>query len=201
VSGYGDELLSYLRDNTKLFPTTHREKTFRRKAFSVGIGITSEILNSDRFKQAADDNARAVEFRALIGEFSTRIDADPLVQPVTADEISHALSKRYRFLAFLAEQPVRLTGQARSITVTKVSEILNFASFQAQMLAVDPHTRGWTRHRSSDSQPVLLRPSATQSEPRDYAEIQDAVAMKLSPVVTACRPVTRPAFVGARARE
>jgi hypothetical protein len=41
---------------------------------------------------------------------------------------------------------------------------------------------------------------ATQSEPRDYAEIQDAAAMKLSPVVTACRPVTRPAFVGARAR-
>jgi hypothetical protein len=67
------------------------------------------------------------------------------VQPVTADEISHALSKRYRSLAFLAEQPARLTGQARSITATKVSEILNFASFQAQMLAVDPHTREWTR--------------------------------------------------------
>lgn len=28
---------------------------------------------------------------------------------------------------------------------------------------------------------------ATQSEPRDYAEIQDAVAMKRSPIVTACR--------------
>jgi hypothetical protein len=115
VSGYGDELLSYLRDHTKLFPTTHGEKTFRRKAFAVGIGITSEILNNDRFKQAADDKVKAVEFRALIGEFGIRIDEDPLVQPVTADEISHALSKRYRFLAFLAEQPVRLTGQARSI--------------------------------------------------------------------------------------
>jgi|SRR5580700_8222231 hypothetical protein len=94
VSGYGDELLSYLRDHTKLFPTTHGEKTFRRKAFAVGIGITSEILNNDRFKQAADDKVKAVEFRALIGEFGIRIDADPLVQPVTADEISHALSKR-----------------------------------------------------------------------------------------------------------
>lgn len=145
MSGYGDELLSYLRDHTKLFPTTHGEKTFRRKAFAVGIGITSEILNNDRFKQTDDDKAKAVEFRALIGEFGIRIDADPLVQPVTADEISHALSKRYRFFSFLAEQPVRLTGQARSITVTKVSEILNFASFQAQMLAVDPHTREWTR--------------------------------------------------------
>jgi hypothetical protein len=90
VSGYGDELLSYLRDHTKLFPTTHGEKTFRRKAFAVGIGITSEILNNDRFKQAADDKVKAVEFRALIGEFGIRIDADPLVQPVTADEISHA---------------------------------------------------------------------------------------------------------------
>src|SRR5271156_3823320 len=37
VSGYGDELLSYLRDNTKLFPPTHREKTFRRKAFAAVI--------------------------------------------------------------------------------------------------------------------------------------------------------------------
>ena len=31
VSGYGDELLSYLRTHAKLFPATHREKTFRRK--------------------------------------------------------------------------------------------------------------------------------------------------------------------------
>jgi hypothetical protein len=74
-------LLSYLRDHTKLFPTTHGEKTFRRKAFAVGIGITSEILNNDRFKQTDDDKAKAVEFRALIGEFAIRIDADPLVQP------------------------------------------------------------------------------------------------------------------------
>ena len=44
VSGYGDELLSYLRDHTKLFPTTHGEKTFRRKAFAVGIGITPKSL-------------------------------------------------------------------------------------------------------------------------------------------------------------
>ena len=65
MSGYGDELLSYLRDNTKLFPTIHREKTFRRKAFAVGLGISSEILDSDRFKQASDDSARAAEFGAL----------------------------------------------------------------------------------------------------------------------------------------
>lgn len=199
VSGYGDELLSYLRDDTKLFPTTHREKTFRRKAFGVAIEITNDVLKSDAFKQAANDADRAIVFRTVLADLIASIDKEQLAEgvkdghPVMADVIGLAISKhsgelsteikkyfspagpffqnesvvtgiaqyaiksmfkrfqrhldstgvviagygeddffpalvQYRFFGFLGEQPVRLTERTRSITVTKVSDILNFAS-------------------------------------------------------------------------
>src|SRR5271170_6253917 len=70
-----------------------RRRSDARPLPQLLIDILSDILNNDRFTQAADDNARAAEFRALLSEFSAKIDADPLMQPATINEISQALWK------------------------------------------------------------------------------------------------------------